>query len=200
MSSKKSKIIGFDLDDVLLNFNDNLYLYHNNVYGTNYKRKYITSHNLSLIWQCTQKEATKKLDDFYYSQPHFDALPVEGAVEGVKALDKNHRLFIVTSRPKEIREMTLRWLDLHFPNMFNDVYFINHFQGTGKKRTKGEICRELGVQVFVDDVLEYAQTISDAGIPVLLYDTPWNQGETGSLMTRVYSWPEIVSKLNSDEY
>ena len=87
-------------------------------------------------------------------------------------------------------------INKHFPDLFKEIYFINYFHGAGKKRTKSEVCKELGIEIFIDDSLYHANDISSIGTPVLLLNTPWNQGEVKPPITRVYSWKEIVEKLS----
>ena len=202
MKEKRSKRIGFDFDDVLINFRHALRLYSNELYKTNLQREDYTSSDLSETWKCTPEEATKRVIDFYSSEHHYNALPVEGAVEGIKILKQDYDLFVITSRPEKIREMTVGWLDRYFPDMFEEVHLTNLFYGEGEKiiRTKKEVCLELGVEAFVDDALHYAHDVSSAGIPVLLYDAPSNQGDVEHPIIRVHSWREIVDKLSNDKY
>jgi uncharacterized HAD superfamily protein len=193
------KIIGIDLDDVLLNFNENFFIYHNDKYGTNHQRKDSIDYQLENILRTTKEEAVKRVLDFYESSNHANAKPVNGSVEAIKTLAKDHILFIVTSKPEALEKMTLQWLNKHFPKMFRGVYFTNHFHG-GEKRNKADVCKELGIQVFIDDSLEYVKNISsDAAIPVLLFDAPWNQEPVKSPINRVYSWAEIVDWLERGE-
>ena len=186
--------IGFDLDDVLLDFRESLHRYHNYRFGTDYKRHQFRE-NLAEMWNCSMEEEIKRVFNFYQLPEHWNSLPVDGAVDGVKKLRQSHNIFVITAKPEELREKTLEWLDRHFPQMFDGIHFTNQYHGSGLKRAKGEICRELGVEVFVDDTLDNVTDVADFGIPALLLDAPWNQGEIKSLVTRVYSWDEIVEIL-----
>ena len=196
-NSEFHKTIGLDLDDVLLNFNDALGVYHNREYGTAFERKHITDFGHEKIWQCSRAEAIKRVLAFYQSEDHFNAPPVDGAVEALATLAKTKTLFIVTSKPDTLREITERWVNIHFPKTFQGIYFTNHFPDNNSARTKGEVCVELGVDVFVDDALHHARAVSSVGIPVLLYDTPWNQEPIDPPITRVHSWSEIVEIVNA---
>lgn len=40
------------------------------------------------------------------------------------------------------------------------------------------------------------EDVANCGIPVLLFDAPWNQGEMKPPITRVHSWDEIVEILS----
>ena len=189
-------IIGFDLDDVLLNFNDALHPYHNSRYGTSYQIENITSFDLAKLWGVSEEEKNKRVLDFYSSPEHWDAEPVAGAVKGIKNLKQYHNLSIITAKPEELKDKTLEWLNKHFPKMFDGIHFVNHY-GSGQRRGKGEVCNELAMEIFVDDSLDNVKDVANCGIPVLLFDAPWNQGEVKPPITRVHSWDEIVKILSA---
>lgn len=184
-------IIGFDLDDVLLNFNDALFPYHNKRFGTNYNRTHIKTFDLGELWQCSREEVEKRILDFYHSQEHHEALPVEGAIEVINNLKDRHDLFVITARPEELKHETLSWLEQHFPKMFKAVHFTNHFHGSNNRRAKGDVCLEIGVETFIEDSLHNANDVARLGIPVLLLDAPWNQEEIKLPIKRIYSWREV---------
>ena len=48
---------------------------------------------------------------------------------------------VVTSRQHCIQQPTLAWVHEHFPNVFSEVHFGNHWALEGKSRAKSEICR-----------------------------------------------------------
>lgn len=194
---KKSKIIGFDLDDIILDFNNSLRGYYNEMYQTDYKREHMTSFYLDKVWGLPQNEMADRIRRFYNHEVHWATPPVPGAVESIKKLSGDHKLIVITAKPETIRQKTEEWLSRHFSNVFESLHFTNHFIGDAAKRKKSEVCLELGVEVFVEDALHNAVDVAGAGIPVLLLDAPWNQGEIPSGVTRVFSWDEIVEKLNS---
>ncbi len=74
-------VIGLDFDDVLMEFNGALCLFHNAQYGTSLTRADITSHHLKETWGCTQEEVIRRVNEFYRSLEHDLASPVVGAVE-----------------------------------------------------------------------------------------------------------------------
>ncbi|PIP55788.1 MAG: hypothetical protein CO183_00770 [Candidatus Zambryskibacteria bacterium CG_4_9_14_3_um_filter_42_9] len=188
--------IGFDLDDVLLDFMNSLIPYHNNVFGTNNEREHFKNNDIASIWSCTKEEEIQRVFDFFASPEHLQASPIPGAVEGIRNLKEHHNLSVITARPEELKEKTIEWLEKHYANMFDGIYFTNQYHGSGPKRSKGEICHELGVNIFVDDILENAEDVVSFGIPVLLFDKPWNQAEVRSPITRVRSWEEIMKILS----
>lgn len=191
-------IIGFDLDDILFDFMTPFHSYNNKRYSTSYERPQYRK-DLAKMWGVSEEEEVKRVFDFYQSPEHWNALPMAGAVEGVKNLRQKHNLFIITSKPENLKDKTLEWLDKHFPQMFDGVHFTNQYHGNGLRRTKGDVCRGLGVKFFVDDFLHNVEDVASSGVPALLLDAPWNQGEVKPPVTRVYSWEEIVKVLSSQK-
>jgi hypothetical protein len=54
-----------------------------------------------------------------------NSLAVEGAAEGLAALKEldGVRLVVVTARGEDARETSQRWLNEHFPGVFDELYF-----------------------------------------------------------------------------
>ncbi|MBA3733290.1 hypothetical protein H0W91_02845 [Patescibacteria group bacterium] len=197
MNTKKSKRIGFDLDDVLLNFNEALLDHANKKYDKNVEKKDIkTFLFLEENFGIPTVDAISMLDNFFFHDDHLNVLPVEGAQEVVKKLSEYNELFIITAKPDALEEVTKKWLEKYFTGLFENVHFANHFLSVDKRRKKSEICLELQLDYFIDDSIDYATDVASVGIPVLLLDTPWNQTDKlPENITRVYSWTDIEKKL-----
>ncbi|MBI4155789.1 MAG: hypothetical protein HY507_00980 [Candidatus Zambryskibacteria bacterium] len=188
-------IIGFDLDDVLLNFQDTMRVYHNETYGTKDTLEDSRVWNLWERWNCTPEESVRRLKEFFEHPSHYNVVPLPGSVEAVQELKKNHTLVIVSAKPENLKQRTFEWLDKYFPNSFAKVIFTRpHYDPN--KRKKSEVCKELGIEVFIEDAPHNAEDVASAGIPVLLFDWPWNQVPLPERVTRVFSWPEIIERLN----
>jgi len=191
------KRYGFDLDDVILNFMESFRVFHNENYGTSHELEDYTDFHLeNIIDNCTGEEMRNRIDIFYNSHEHKNAEPIHGALEVLKKLSEKYELIIITAKPEELREQTISWLDTHLPNIFSEVVFTNHFQGAGQKRSKGDVCLELGIEAFVDDAIHNAENVASAGVPVLLLDAPWNRKfEETEYIKRVHNWEEIEQIL-----
>ncbi|MCK9345313.1 MAG: hypothetical protein M0P64_04350 [Candidatus Pacebacteria bacterium] len=189
--------IGLDLDDVLLATNDAMLKWHNRVYGTSYARKDIVTWELTKVWNCTFDEMLSRIHEFYASPEHDETLAFKGAIEGIETLGEGKEYHIITSRPGEMHGKTMALIQKYFPPLVESVHFTSQVtEEAGRSRKKEHVCLELGIQVFVEDNLDYARNVAGVEIPVLLFDTPWNQTEDlPSNVTRVYSWEEIVEKL-----
>lgn len=189
------KKIGIDFDDVLMDFNGGLFNYYNSINGTSFTRKDITDFKLENLWGCSVEEVRKLVTDFYNSPEHDKNNLVEGASEAIELLSRDHDLIIVTARPEAVRPITERWLSKNFPNKFHSIHFADFLFSKG--RSKGEICDELGVELFIDDGMHNAESIAATGKKVFLLDAPWNQGDLKPNIERVYSWKELVNKIKS---
>lgn len=193
------KIIGVDFDDVLVPTNEAMSMWHNRVYGTSYKKEDIISWNCLVdLWQCNQDEKHRRIHEFFHSDEHATMIPVCGAMESLRLLnERGLQVVMITGRPEQFREHTSFLVERYFSTLFDSIHFTSNVtSGIITDRPKAEFCQELGVEIFIDDHLQYAHNVAFAGIPVLLFDNPWNQ--TDDLPTnveRVYSWDEIVGKL-----
>ncbi len=194
----KSKNIGFDLDDVLLNFSDILRDHMNEKYKKNVQRDEINTFQIEGHFGISSIEARETIDNFFFHDDHLKAIPIKGSQEAIERLSKSNNLHIITAKPDMLEQITKEWLDKHFPNKFKAVYFANWFIKNEKKRNKSEICLETGTDIFIDDSLDTAVDVSSVGIPVLLFDKPWNQKvDLPDNVTRVYSWEEIEREVNN---
>ena len=66
----------------------------------------------------------------------------------------------------------------HFPEIFSDIFFMNHFSTEWESRKKGDVCNEIGVSVMIDDSLVYAEDCLIPERKVVLYKRPWNENKS----------------------
>ncbi len=191
--------IGFDLDCVLVDIMPSLLDFHNKKYGTKHKLKDQTKYFLGALWNCSREEATKRVHEWYHSS-YFDDLPVvEGALEGINILSRKHSLHIVTSRPHFIQYKTDTWIDKNFKNKFTSIHHTNQVSKKGDpKRLKSKVCKDLKLEVFIEDHIEYAADIAESGIKVFLLTMRWNTSfkKLHKNITRVDSWKELVKEFD----
>ena len=189
------KIIGIDFDDVLLDFRTPFCLYINSIKNTTYTRSDMTDFYFEKVFGCSRQEVLDFINGFYESEEHLHAPTIAGAQEAIKKLSKHYSLSIISARPEYLRERTEQWIQKHFGNMFETIHLNNQYHGDEIKKTKAEVCQEIGAEIYVDDLLENAEGVANTGRKVFLLDSPWNQGEIPQGITRAYSWNEIVEAL-----
>ncbi|DBB00916.1 hypothetical protein WJX77_002112 [Trebouxia sp. C0004] len=201
-SNKRLKV-AVDVDEVLGRFLHSLNKYCLETHGLNFDIPDYSDYNFHKIWGCTRDESNHIVHEFFKSH-HFavGVLPMPGALHSLQRLNATSDLVIVTSRQHVIQKPTLDWLELHYPGIFAEVHFGNHWALEGKSKSKSEICRELGAKVLIDDNPIYAVECANAGINVLLYDWhltyPWSKtadGPSHPLIRRVTDWDEVEEAL-----
>lgn len=181
------------MDDVLVAFNQSLLDYYNKKYGATLSRSDLVNYHFAELFKCTQERSVEIVEEFYQSTDHISIAPIIGAIEAIEKL-KKYTLILISARPEHIRESTEQILATHFPESFSHVHLTGEYhKPQGIPQTKGEIAKKLGIRLFFEDSLSNAHNISSHDIPVILFDTPWNQGALPEKVTRVTSWSEALT-------
>lgn len=191
--------IGIDLDDVLCDFATAFVAYHNDVYGTTLTKGDVWSYKFWDVLHISREEMIKRFYDFQQSPKMIHVPPIQGAKRAVDSLrENNYDLHIITARDAQFSDITNHWLSRYFPGIFSDIHFANHQSTVLKARSKGDICKEIGVSLMIDDSFDNAVSchgVCDRG--VLLFDAPWNVGKSlPEGMRRVFSWDDVLEKLS----
>jgi uncharacterized HAD superfamily protein len=111
--------------------------------------------------------------------------PIPGAREALLSLAVRGDLTFVTARPSATSIEP--WLRCILPEVpCGDLTVI----ATGKHAAKARVLRELGLRYFLEDHLETCQDLCRMGIGAIVFDQPWNRGDTP--FYRVSSWGEFL--------
>ncbi len=96
---------------------------------------------------------------------------------------KHHELIFISARGENVLEVTKEWF-------INHGISYDHLELIGSHE-KVEAAIKNGVEIFFEDKYENAIEIAKkCHIPVLLFDTPYNQGSLPNEVQRVFSWKE----------
>ena len=148
-------IIAVDVDEVLADFIPTLAGYHNDTFGSSLTSRSFFSYEFHDVWGGSVEECNEKMLSFFESS-HFreKVPPIEGAYEALRGLKERMgaELHIVTSRQHAIKDITLEWIDKHFPGVFKAVHFGNHYAKEGMKKSKPQMCEEIGALCIIDDL------------------------------------------------
>lgn len=169
--------IVFDLDEVLNEFVRSFILFYEKKSGNKINFEDIRSYN---FWENgigkDREEAASLVNEFYNSEYYNRIVVALHSQEVVKEImEKGHDIFIVTSRPDNIRERTKEFVKSNFSDKI-EIIHSNDFFKEGK-RSKAEIVKDLGAEIMVEDNLRYAMECSEKGIKVFLLNKPWNKQE-----------------------
>jgi len=184
--------IGIDLDDTLSYTLQNMIEFHNKNYGTNFKFEDYTKYEQWYIWSENLEEALKRLYEFHVSSYGENIKPILYAKDILEKVKNNNQIFVITARSKNIEKETKEWLEKYYPNIFSKIYFADNYSQEDKKITKKGICDELGIDILIEDNLQYALECVSPNRKVYLIDYPWNQSDAlPPNVERVNSWKEI---------
>ncbi len=127
--------------------------------------------------------------------------PRDGAQRVVDQLNRDgHELYEITARKFATRKnplgryskkMLLSWYEKHGFE-FDKIFFCKERKAC---MDKARVCRDNGVQIMIEDRPDIAVNLADSGIPVLLFDAPYNHDTHGDLITRVHSWDEVYEQV-----
>jgi len=113
----------------------------------------------------------------------WSAPPVDGAVSGLSQL-KGHEIWLITARPITTRTSIIAWLD-HYRIEYGYLIFNQWHKRQAVNHR---------FDVFIEDYLEEAVALSEAGIFTMLLDQPWNQAQAlPEKCQRVDGWEAIVA-------
>jgi uncharacterized HAD superfamily protein len=212
--SNNNKIrIAVDVDEVLGEFLPNLLIYHNRKYNTVHTFNDYYSYCFSLVWNCTDIEQTKRVNEFAYDNELglHNLNPIQDSLQILTKYSNKFEYHVVTARSNEFRDITINWINKHFPNLFTTINCCNEHGSVGPRYTKADIISKLGCILLIDDSLKNAINVSPiVKHGVLLFDLDgqyrWNSDEQitklklklHSNIKRVKSWNdvgEILEKL-----
>ena len=170
--------IGVDIDGVISNFVKNFKIIVKEQYDIDLKENDIYVHDLYLVLGISKSEAYNLIIKCLSQNLEL----IDGAKTGMIQLYKEHEIFILTARPKELNGLTEKWLIKN-----NIPYHKLLHLDEGNKHEAG-----LNLDVIIEDNLVDVINLIDKTKMVLLYDHPWNRTlDVKGLIKRVYSWDEI---------
>ncbi len=192
------EIVAVDLDDVVVDSARPIIDHYNANYGTLLQLADFYSTDYINLWDAPDKAtAVGRVNKFLASDDYFEAAPEDQTINVIQGLKRAYRLFVVTGRPDFMKQATDRWMETYLPNVFEGMIFTNYFNERSV-RSKGDICKELGVVTLIDDHLDHVLSAAQSGVEGVLFgDYPWNQtaDKLPTGITRVANWQAVAEHL-----
>ena len=169
--------IWFDIDEVLSATWDHLLKVNNNeIKWVKFYREdwteYYFFENKKLSWKITYEEWGELFANLF--NDHLSIPTVDWVEWVVKKLKEDwHDIFVITARELDFEKHTEDWLNKNFWDVFESVHFIK-----SKNVTKWHIAEELNLDLFIEDHIEYCNTVAEKWIKTLLFDVPANRKHT----------------------
>lgn len=196
-------LIAVDADDVLVAHFEVLFEHLNarfgsDVSGADWHARYLDIGEYARDWGVPVDDVVDSVHDRLVSDDAF-AEPLPGAMEALQALQRTHRLVVVSARHQLLGEATHAWLDAHLPGVFEDVVLLGADRwGDGLRVGKVDTLQELGASVLVDDSLSHCAAAADAGLRAILFgDYDWNRADAlPEGVVRATGWPDVQRLLS----
>lgn len=184
---EKKPIIVFDFDDVLIDVTKGFLQFYKD------RKEFVVDYekietDISLLMNITGEEELKLWDKFFVSEEYLSLSPNPQTLEVLEKLKERFELVILTNRVDRFRQSAISWIEKHTPNYFSKVLFAPDFPK--EKRSKGQICVDLGTTLLVDDEPKNILSCVEYNVPVVVYDSPWNR-KLPKELPRIKSLKEI---------
>jgi uncharacterized HAD superfamily protein len=193
--------IGLDIDDVLADSTRPLIAYVKEERGAAPEWNKFSSFYLNEVLGCTREEALAVIERFWKS-PHSDRItPTADSVYAVKLLANSHELVAVTSRHEGLSKNTEAFLSTNFGKDITEIFYLYDALRRNKFASKGSICKEMEVDCLIEDNYDNALNCAEAGIPAILFGTPWNRRRPPHpLIRRADGWIEVLRIIRSRKF
>ncbi|MFV1457451.1 5' nucleotidase, NT5C type, partial [Bacillus mycoides] len=122
-----------------------------------------------------------------------EVVAADGAFKSLNGWSKQNEIFFISARNERFLEVSEGWLQAN-------GFTYNGIQLVGRTPKIAAIM-EKNIDIFFEDKYETAIEVHKVcGIPVILFDTPYNQGYTPSGVIRVSNWEEASEWVNTYLY
>jgi len=196
------KTIAIDIDDVISDTTEAMRLWGNRVSGVELlPEHYNTPGNdywayYEKIWEHHGIADILKFDDFEGELIVDQAqVPlVASAAFVLEELQKKYHIILVTSRNPALEAGTRKWLA---DNLQGDIKL--YFARNGRLnvgRSKGELCKELGAFLLIDDNTDHCQSAVDNGVEAIVFGEYGWQNVDVEGAVKCKNWPEVLEYLD----
>lgn len=202
MSYTSKQLLAVDIDNVLADFNDAFVAYANNKWQSNITKDQLSEDWAALFgidaaeWQRRAAELFADNSRLYYNLPL-----IHGAKNGLATLRQHFDIIAITSRSRATEPATRDWLSTNLPGLIDEVHFSGIYDkfenGVDScKQTKGDICKSLNIDHFIDDEPKHCLASADHQIPTILFgEYPTNRDFSDPRIPRAKTWQEATSIL-----
>ncbi|MBC8061937.1 MAG: hypothetical protein H7Y18_14890 [Clostridiaceae bacterium] len=138
------------------------------------------------------KISEMEYDKFYEEHKleyHSEDILRNSVVEVINELYNYNNIYFVSARDKSLEMLTLSYLKNNNISFDGLSVLGSHYKVNEAKKLKCDI--------FIEDNLNNALNLSEAGFKVLLINTTYNQGELNENIKRTYNWIQILSEVKT---
>ncbi|WP_223591355.1 5' nucleotidase, NT5C type [Neobacillus bataviensis] len=154
----------------------------NKAFGLNIAYEDVNQYELTPFVNVSEKDFAKW---FHENEPIiYEGSPLaQGAKSILKKWENQHELYFISARGQHLYDVTEKWFTA------NELLY-HHIELIGT-HNKIESVKKHQIDIFFEDKHDNAVTIhEECHIPVILFDTPYNQDPIPKGVIRVYNWAE----------
>ena len=192
----KRGLLLVDIDQVVCDFVTPFCEWGNKVFGKDVSPADVDCYDMFKLFGIPDElAATFTIEAFFESNTPIPEVP--GAVQGMKKLADEFRIWYVTARPRSATENTVMWMEDR-----GIRHRIIHCSSADKIKAVENFRRhEIPVRGMIEDNPDTAMEAAGQGWEVWLLDYPYNQEASHGCLTRVKDWPELVKRiLETEDY
>ena len=182
------KRIGIDIDGTVT-CPSTFIPYLNKSFNKQYTLNDITQYDLAPLFDTTEEEMNKWMDEF---EPLiYSCAPLaEHAFTVINHWKEKYELYYISARGKHLYDITEKWFKE------NNVHY-HHIELIGS-HNKIEAVKQYNIDAFLEDKYDNACEIAEeCSIPVILFNTPYNQGPVPNQVVRVNTWLEAQKHIDN---
>ena len=140
-------VIAIDCDDVLIDSTEYLVDTYNMLYGT--KVQLVDAYtSTNTDWGVDHDELIRRKYEIQQTGEFAQLPPRTDAVRVIKKLATDHEPHLVTARDAAVLRVTDKMLAADFPDCFTKLHHIG-------RQSKGDVCRQIGAEILIDDNLKH---------------------------------------------
>lgn len=203
--NERKLVLAVDCDDVLVPMAHTIIEHYNDTYGANVGLEHFYSSATLDTWGTDEDQiAIDRVGHYLRNNKYEFVNPFPEAVTAIEALAKHrkHRLNLVTGRSDFMEVVTRTMVDTHFKGCFENIVHTNMHESTdniGRYRSKGEVCRDLGAHVLIDDHIAHCDDVIKTGTEnaIIFGDYPWNRCDIlPKGMSRCIDWTTTIEEID----
>lgn len=188
--------IAIDLDGVLGDVARSFLNWYNQEHKTKWTFEDMVDCSFATSMSITPEEERQAVRSFWKSDGFKQMSVIEGASTAIEKLIKQHELYVVTARSEEIGEVTRAWINKYFPDKFAKIVLTNQYMMHDSGQEKGDICRELGCEILIDDSTINMESGWKNNLKLIIFDRPWNSyHKLPDSVVRVKNWDEVIKAV-----
>lgn len=166
----------------------------NKAFNKNLLFSEITQYDLSPLYGISVEQFFSWLHE-NEGEIYAQASLAEHAIDVLSKLYKQHKLYYISARSERHFQLTQHWF-----SQFNVPY--HHIELIGS-HDKINVAKKHEIDLFFEDKLDNANDLAEElQIPVILFNTPYNQGSTHPAVKRTEHWREaeqLIFELSRDK-